>query len=397
MEMTITKFEGHALRLTLVGDLDISGAKKLALPLRALSSSGSGLVVDMTRLDCAESIGVWHLVAIARTMQRSCRRLVLLGPNPRVIRVLLTAANGDSLPIVQSEQEARVALDSSAGLNIEYAQREAISNERHPKKSEPIGCSQTEQCNALYLAVSDAGVERDLMKRVATIRSLVRGRIVFTTSFGIEDQAITHAILHQALGIDIVTLDTGRLFPETYEIWAQTERRYGQRIAAFYPDRTSVESLIARQGIDGFYDSVENRQACCAVRKVESLRRALVGATAWITGLRIEQSAERAEISFATFEHTYNLVKVHPLFDYTREQVVAFVRDHSVPYNVLHDCGFPSIGCAPCTRAVTSGEPERAGRWWWEHEEKKECGLHRRRPLPRYPARSETSQEEITP
>jgi phosphoadenosine phosphosulfate reductase len=393
MEMTITKFDGHALRLTLVGDLDISDANKLT----ALASSGRSLLVDMTRLDCVASIGVWHLVAAARTMQRSRGRLALLGPNPRVIRVLLTAANGDSLPIVQAEQEARVALGSSARLNAEYPQREAISNERHPEESELIDCSQAEQCNALNLAVSDPGVERDLMKRVATIRSLVRGRIVFTTSFGIEDQAITHAILHQALGIDVVTLDTGRLFPETYEIWAQTERRYGQRIAAFSPDRTSVESLIARQGIDGFYDSVENRQACCAVRKVESLRRALAGATAWITGLRIEQSAERAEISFATFEHAYNLVKVHPLFDYTREQVVAFVRDHSVPYNVLHDRGFLSIGCAPCTRAVTPGEPERAGRWWWEHEEKKECGLHRRRPLPRHPARSETAQEEITP
>jgi phosphoadenosine phosphosulfate reductase len=253
---------------------------------------------------------------------------------------------------------------------------------------------QAEQSNALNSMVLDAGIGRDLMKRMAEIRSLVSGRIVFTTSFGIEDQAITHAISQQALGIDVVTLDTGRLFPETYEIWAQTERRYGQRIAAFYPDRTSVESLIARQGIDGFYDSVESRQACCAVRKVESLRRALAGATAWITGLRIDQSAERAEIWFAAAEHTYNLVKVHPLFDYTREQVEAFVHDHSVPYNVLHDRGFPSIGCAPCTRAVNPGESERAGRWWWEHEEKKECGLHRRRPLP---APSETSQGRTTP
>jgi phosphoadenosine phosphosulfate reductase len=352
----------------------------------------------MTRLDCAESIGVWHLVAIARTMQRGRGRLVLLGPNPRVTRVLLAAANGDSLPIVQSEQEARIALDScSDGLNIEYAQRDAPSNNRHAEETESIVCSQAEQCNALNLVVSGAGVERDLMKRVAAIRRRLRGRIVFTTSFGIEDQAIAHAIFQQALGIDVVTLDTGRLFPETYQLWAQTERRYGQHIVAFYPDRASVERVVASQGIDGFYDSVENRQACCAVRKVQSLRRALAGAAGWITGMRIDQSAERAEISFATAEHTYDLVKVHPLFDYTRDEVVAFVRDHAVPYNVLHDRGFLSIGCAPCTRAVKPGEPERAGRWWWEHEEKKECGLHRRRSLPRHPARSETSQEEITP
>jgi phosphoadenosine phosphosulfate reductase len=312
--------------------------------------------------------------------------------------ILAALAEGGSLSFLGTHfangSHSRVVKDEPTMLDLGSEQdRQSIAF----RSASSIGCSQTEQCNALYSAVSAAGVERDLMKRVATIRSLVRGRIVFTTSFGIEDQAITHAILHQALGIDIVTLDTGRLFPETYEIWARTERRYSQRIAAFYPDRTSVESLIARQGIDGFYDSVENRQACCVVRKVESLRRALVGATAWITGLRIEQSAQRAEISFATFEHAYNLVKVNPLFDYTREQVVAFVHDHNVPYNVLHDCGFPSIGCAPCTRAVTPGEPERAGRWWWEYGEKKECGLHRRRPLPRYSARSETSQEEVTP
>jgi phosphoadenosine phosphosulfate reductase len=255
---------------------------------------------------------------------------------------------------------------------------------------------QAEQCSALNWMVSDTGVECRLMKRVAEIRSLVSGRIVFTTSFGIEDQAIAHAIFQQALGIDVVTLDTGRLFPETHQIWAETERRYGQRIAAFHPDRISVESLVARQGIDGFYDSFENRQACCAVRKVESLRRALAGATVWVTGLRTNQSAERAEISFAAVDHGYKLLKVHPLFDYTREQVVAFVRDHGVPYNTLHDRGFLSIGCAPCTRAVKPGEPERAGRWWWEQEQKKECGLHHRRPQPSA-ARSDTSREEITP
>jgi phosphoadenosine phosphosulfate reductase len=207
----------------------------------------------------------------------------------------------------------------------------------------------------------------------------VCGRIVFTTSFSVEDQAIAHAIFEQALEIDVVTLDTGRLFPQTYELWAQTERRYGRRMSAFYPDRAGLESLVARQGIDGFFASVEARRACCGVRKVEPLRRALAGAAAWITGLRADQSDERAGISFAAFDPNHRLIKVNPLFDWTRERVLSFIREHDIPYNTLHDRGFASIGCAPCTRAIAPGEPERAGRWWWEQEEKKECGLHRPR------------------
>lgn len=228
-------------------------------------------------------------------------------------------------------------------------------------------------------AISDAPFDRDLMKRLATVRTLVDGRIVFTTSFGIEDQAITHTIFEQALEIEVVTFDTGRLFPETYQLWTQTERRYGRRIPAFYADRASVESLVADQGIDGFYASVEGRRACCAIRKVEPLRRALAGASAWITGLRADQSDDRAAISFATIGSHHRLIKVNPLFDWTREHVLSFIRQHDVPYNPLHDRGFASIGCAPCTRAIEIGEPERAGRWWWEQEEKKECGLHRPR------------------
>jgi phosphoadenosine phosphosulfate reductase len=247
-------------------------------------------------------------------------------------------------------------------------------------------------------AISDAGFDRDLMKRVATVRKLVRGRVVFTTSFGLEDQAIAHAIFVQALEIEVVTLDTGRLFPQTYGLWAETERRYGQRIPAFYPDRARVESLIARQGIDGFYTSVEARRACCAMRKVEPLQRALAGGTAWIAGLRADQSDERAGISFAVVDPHHRLLKVNPLFDWTRERVLSFIREHGVPYNSLHDRGFASIGCAPCTRAIAFGEPERTGRWWWEQEQKKECGLHRPRVShPPAPARSENSSEETIP
>lgn len=216
----------------------------------------------------------------------------------------------------------------------------------------------------------------DLEQRLAAARSQISGPIVFTTSFGLEDQAIAHAIFSQALAIDVVTLDTGRLFPETYEVWAATERRYGVRVRAFAPEQGSVESLIARQGIDGFRASVAARVECCEVRKVAPLARALDGSAAWITGIRADQSADRAHFFPVAFDERRALTKINPLFDWTRERTAEFVRSHAIPYNVLHDRGFLSIGCAPCTRAVAPGEPERAGRWWWEQAEKKECGLH---------------------
>jgi phosphoadenosine phosphosulfate reductase len=230
------------------------------------------------------------------------------------------------------------------------------------------------------LTLSGAFPRLDLAERLAAMRREVGGRIAFTTSFGMEDQAIADAIFNQELEIDVVTLDTGRLFPETYELWAETERRYSRRIRAFYPDHERLEALVARQGINGFRASIEARQACCGIRKVEPLRRALDGAAAWITGLRADQSRARASISFASIEEEFGLIKVNPLSDWTRDNVVAHVRDRAIPYNPLHDRGFLSIGCAPCTRAVAPGEPERVGRWWWEQEDKKECGLHARHP-----------------
>jgi phosphoadenosine phosphosulfate reductase len=263
--------------------------------------------------------------------------------------------------------------------------------------SAETGSSQATTCDALNRSVSQPEIQRGLTKRVATIRRLVPGRIVFTTSFGIEDQAVAHAIFDQDLDIDVVTLDTGRLFSQTYEVWARTEQLYGRRIRAFYPDRESVETLVARQGIDGFYASADARRACCAIRKVEPLRRALANAAAWITGLRSDQSLHRAGTSFAAGDPDHHLIKVSPLFDWTRDEVVSFVREHHVPYNSLHDQGFASIGCAPCTRAIGAGESERDGRWWWEREEKKECGLHRhRRPARPASAEREHSKEEST-
>jgi phosphoadenosine phosphosulfate reductase len=213
-------------------------------------------------------------------------------------------------------------------------------------------------------------------QRLKQLRQNLPGRIAMTTAFGTEGQVMLHWIAEQDLDIDVVTLDTGRLFPETYELWAQTEQRYGRRIRAIYPEHTTLEALIAQQGINGFYDSREAREACCNARKVDPLKRALDGAQAWITGLRADQSALRAQSSVVTFDATRKLLKVSPLFDWTRQAVADFAAANRVPLNKLHAQGFVSIGCAPCTRAVAPGDPERAGRWWWEGDEKKECGLH---------------------
>lgn len=220
----------------------------------------------------------------------------------------------------------------------------------------------------------------DLKQRVAAVREQVSGRMVFTTSFGLEDQAIAHAIFVQDLAIDVITLDTGRLFPETYELWDRTEAHYGRRIGGLFPDHDSLERLLDRQGINGFRRSIEARHACCAVRKLEPLGRALSGAVAWISGVRAEQSSLRATMAYAAVDPRRGVLKVNPLFDWTRDELARFIGDHHIPHNPLHHRGFLSIGCAPCTRAVAPGEPERAGRWWWEHEDKRECGLHARHP-----------------
>jgi phosphoadenosine phosphosulfate reductase len=215
-----------------------------------------------------------------------------------------------------------------------------------------------------------------LRERLAVARDTIPGRIVFTTSFGLEDQVITVAIAEAGLDIEIATLDTGRLFPQTYAVWSETERLINRRIRAFYPNQSELEALVGRQGIDGMFESVANRLACCGVRKVEPLARALSEAKAWVTGLRADQSASRAGVPFATADMVYQLIKINPLFDQSRDAVRAFAEAQSIPINPLHAQGFASIGCAPCTRAIASGEAERAGRWWWEQETKKECGLH---------------------
>ncbi|RFC64116.1 phosphoadenylyl-sulfate reductase [Fulvimarina endophytica] len=214
------------------------------------------------------------------------------------------------------------------------------------------------------------------LERLKRLRETVPGRLVFTTSLGIEDQMITHLIFSNAIKIEVVTLDTGRLFPETYDLWRRTEEQYGKRIHAKYPNGEKLEELIEDQGIDGFYYAKEFRLACCGVRKIEPLGRALAGANGWVTGLRADQSANRSDMDFVGFDAVRGLVKANPLFDLTRAEIAAYTASESVPVNVLHDKGFLSIGCAPCTRALEPGEPERAGRWWWEDDTKRECGLH---------------------
>ncbi len=229
---------------------------------------------------------------------------------------------------------------------------------------------------ALARFLSRQAAAQDLLARMKAAREIISGPLVFTTSFGIEDQAIGHAVLSQGLDIELVTLDTGRLFGETHEVWAATEQKYGRRVRAVVPAQTALEALVAEQGADGFKASVTARQACCHVRKVEPLNRALQGAQGWISGLRADQSEHRAEVAFASVDAARGLIKINPLYDWTRADAERFTREHDVPVNALHAQGFLSIGCAPCTRAIQPGEPERAGRWWWEQEGKSECGLH---------------------
>jgi phosphoadenosine phosphosulfate reductase len=231
-------------------------------------------------------------------------------------------------------------------------------------------------CGLLKAAKLIREASADPAERLGALRKAVRGKITFTTSFGIEDQALTHLIFSQELKIDLVTIDTGRLFPSTYKLWAETEQHYGTRIRSVHPGEDALAGLILRFGADGFYRSKEARLACCAVRKVEPLARALVGAEAWVTGLRADQSPERRGAALARWDEERGLIKFSPLFDWTRVQVHEFCADESVPINALHAEGYLSIGCEPCTRAVEAGEGERAGRWWWEHDKARECGLH---------------------
>lgn len=204
-----------------------------------------------------------------------------------------------------------------------------------------------------------------------------KDKAVFSTSLGAEDQVITHMLMQIDSGARVFTLDTGRMFPETYELIERTEARYDMRIQVFFPDYKAVENMVSTRGINLFYYSIENRKLCCHIRKIEPLKRALKGNQVWITGLRREQSPTRQDMRYAEWDEGNRIIKVNPLLDWTEKQVWNYIYDNKIPYNTLHDKGFPSIGCQPCTRAIEPGEDVRAGRWWWENPDTKECGLHK--------------------
>ena len=289
--------------------------------------------------------------------------------NPRTGRLVLDLAgriSGGGLILSVAEEERRSAAADNPALQQTVPAVSLFSDGERARAGKLA--QRASRLDTLLASLSPA-------ERLARFRGETDGRVVFTTSFGLEDQVILHLIAEHAIDIEIATLDTGRLFRETYELWAETERRYGRRIRAIYPQNQSLEALVEKQGINGFYASRDARLACCHVRKVEPLNRALAGAAAWVVGLRADQSSQREATRLVAVDER-RLLKLSPLFDWTREAVQTFVAANKVPVNPLHAAGFASIGCAPCTRAIAPGEPERAGRWWWEDDNKKECGLH---------------------
>ena len=205
--------------------------------------------------------------------------------------------------------------------------------------------------------------------------SAFEGKAAFTTSFGAEDQVLTHILVENKLPVDIITLDTGRLFNETLETFEKTITRYGKIIKVLFPDPQDVERYVNEKGPNAFYQSVDFRKECCNIRKIKPLERGLKGYGIWITGLRADQSENRSSTQFFEQDHRFKVIKVNPLLHWTYIEVMDFIHSHFIPYNLLHDKGFVSIGCAPCTRAIQEGEDLRSGRWWWESS-KKECGLH---------------------
>jgi phosphoadenosine phosphosulfate reductase len=210
---------------------------------------------------------------------------------------------------------------------------------------------------------------------IQQVAELFPGKVVFSTSLGQEDQVLTDVICKNKIGVEIFTLDTGRLFYETYDLIEKTNARYKTNLKIYFPDPADVESFVTQKGVNAFYESVENRKSCCYIRKVKPLNRALEGASVWITGLRAEQSDNRKDMPMIEWDEQRQLYKFNPLINWSFDEMINYIKEHNVPYNTLHDKGFISIGCAPCTRAIEPGEEARAGRWWWEASHK-ECGLH---------------------
>lgn len=223
-----------------------------------------------------------------------------------------------------------------------------------------------------------ASVETKAAAAATLLADIARdfGPVAFASSLGAEDQVLTDLIVKSGQPIEIFSLDTGRLPLETYDLMAAVQQHYGLKLKVYFPQSGAVEDYVRANGINAFYESIDLRKGCCYVRKVEPLKRALAGKKAWITGLRAQQAATRVGLPVREFDEGNGLEKFNPLTDWTEKEVWAYIRLNDVPYNALHDKFYPSIGCAPCTRPVSLGEDVRAGRWWWENPESKECGLH---------------------
>jgi phosphoadenosine phosphosulfate reductase len=230
--------------------------------------------------------------------------------------------------------------------------------------------------NGIETEINDLIENKSIEKSLRILAERFKDKIVFSTSLGLEDQVITHFIFSNDIPIQIFTLDTGRLFNETYSVLNKTNEFYDKKIKVYFPKNDAVEKLVNEKGPFSFYESVENRKECCFIRKVEPLNRALKGMKCWVTGIRAEHSNNRKEMEQLEWDESHQLLKYHPLLHWDTQQINDFIRKHNIPYNPLHDKGFVSIGCAPCTRAINEGEDFRAGRWWWENNSKKECGLH---------------------
>jgi phosphoadenosine phosphosulfate reductase len=207
-------------------------------------------------------------------------------------------------------------------------------------------------------------------------------KVCYANSLGAESVVLTDLIWSCVPDIQIFSVDTGRLYPETYDLIERLQNRYGRSLRIYYPQASDVEDWVSTNGINGFRDGISQRQGCCAVRKIEPFRRAISGHAAWVTGIRRAQSAGRALAAPVAWDAAYGLHKISPLLDWSEEEVWEYIRKKRLPYNALHDSGFPSIGCAPCTRAVAPGDDRRSGRWWWERGESRECGLHPRHSRP---------------
>jgi phosphoadenosine phosphosulfate reductase len=230
--------------------------------------------------------------------------------------------------------------------------------------------------NDSILSLQDRITQLTIPEAIRLLVTEAPGGVTFSTSFSMEDQVITDFISLAQVPVSIFTLDTGRLFPETYSTWSRTLEHYGITIDPYYPEAEKIQEFVREYGPNSFYESVDRRKQCCYIRKVEPLKKALAGKAVWITGLRAEHSPNRSDMQLLEWDESNSVLKYNPLLHWSTAEVWQYINEFTIPYNPLHDRGFISIGCAPCTRAVKPGEDFRAGRWWWEDQTKKECGLH---------------------